>query len=248
MRYDGKLQDKDWAERVEKMRQDFVANVSHELRTPLTVINGFMETMLDQNPPELIPWRDILLQVHGQGQRMEAVVNDLLMLSRLETTPIEEEDYQAVDISALLKQICDVARTLSGDREHEITLICDEEVQIKGFDNELRSAFSNMIYNAVNYTPAGGQIFVKWFAEDGNAHLSVKDTGLGIAAEHIPRLTERFYRVDKARSREQGGTGLGLAIVKHVLMRHHGHLTIHSVEGEGSEFVCVFDNIIKGGQ
>lgn len=251
MRYERKFhhhylsnKDQHWAERVEKMRQDFVANVSHELRTPLTVILGFTEIMLDQNPPELAPWRDILQQMHDQGQRMEALVNDLLLLSRLETSPIEENDYIPVDVGSILQQIGKDAKTLSGDRQHKIHIDADDNLKITGFDNELRSAFSNLIYNAVNYSPDGGDIWVKWYSEEDKACLSVKDTGIGIAKEHIPRLTERFYRVDKARSREQGGTGLGLAIVKHVLMRHHGHLTIKSVEDQGSEFTCIFDKIV----
>lgn len=237
--------DQHWAERVEKMRQDFVANVSHELRTPLTVIIGFMETILDQNPPELAAWRDILQQVHQQGQRMESLVNDLLLLSRLETTPFQENAYEPVDVVSLLEQIQRDAKTLSGERGHEITLTCDTEEGLLGFENELRSAFSNIIYNAVNYTPAKGKIVILWTEQDDQLCLSVKDTGLGIAEEHIPRLTERFYRVDTARSREQGGTGLGLAIVKHVLMRNHGRLLIDSELGQGSEFTCVFEKTVR---
>lgn len=233
--------DQNWAERVEKMRQDFVANVSHELRTPLTVILGFLETLIDQDPPELKPWRNILMQVHGQSQRMESLVNDLLLLSRLETAPLEEAEYEPVDVASMCQRIVNDAKALSGERQHAIQLDVDQSLHLKGFANELQSAFSNLVFNAVNYTPAGGKIEVRWGQSEQGPCFSVKDTGLGIAQEHIPRLTERFYRVDNARSREQGGTGLGLAIVKHVLMRHHGQLFIDSIVGKGSIFRCVFE-------
>lgn len=237
--------DQNWAERVEKMRQDFVANVSHELRTPLTVILGFLEVMIDQNAPELAPWQAILQQIYQQSQRMQSIVDDLLLLSRLETMPLEEAKYSPIDIPDMLERICKDARTLSGARAHQIHLECDESVKLNGIDSEIRSAFSNLVYNAVHYSPDQGNIWVKWSAQEGQARFSVKDTGIGIAAEHIPRITERFYRVDTARSRERGGTGLGLAIVKHVLLRHHAHLEINSVVGQGSEFICVFSPIMS---
>lgn len=238
------LSDKDqlWAERVEKMRQDFVANVSHELRTPLTVILGFVEGMLDSGAPELENWRPILKQIHGQSYRMQSLVNDLLLLSRLETTPLEAKDFYPVDVPSVLKHIIRDAKVLSGERGHVFHLDCEPGIRFNGIENELNSAFSNLIFNAVHYTPAGGQIWVKWFMHANKPCFSVRDTGIGIEPEHIPRITERFYRVDTARSREKGGTGLGLAIVKHVLIRHQGHLDIISEPNQGSEFMCIFDS------
>jgi len=221
------------AERLDAMRRDFVANVSHELRTPLTVVNGFLETLLDAEPP-LDEMRQRHLQLmHEQASRMSRLVEDLLMLSRLETeeTPLADD---VVDVPALVAELEAEARVLSGGR-HEIACSA-EPVRLRGSRDELRSAFGNLVSNAIRYTPSGGRIVLSWREQDDGAVFEVQDSGIGIAAEHLPRLTERFYRVDRSRSRETGGTGLGLAIVKHVLMRHQGRLQIESEEGRGSAF------------
>jgi two-component system phosphate regulon sensor histidine kinase PhoR len=221
------------AERLDAMRRDFVANVSHELRTPLTVVNGFLETLLDAEPP-LDEMRQRHLQLmHEQATRMSRLVEDLLMLSRLEAeeTPLADDE---VDVPALVAEIEAEARALSGGR-HEIASSA-EPIRARGSREELRSAFGNLVSNAIRYTPSGGRITLAWRAEQDGAVFEVKDTGIGIAPEHLPRLTERFYRVDRSRSRETGGTGLGLAIVKHVLMRHQGRLLVESEVGRGSVF------------
>jgi len=221
------------AERLDAMRRDFVANVSHELRTPLTVVNGFLETLLDAQPP-LDEMRQRHLQLmHEQATRMNRLVEDLLMLSRLEAeeTPLADDD---VDMPALVAELEAEARALSGGR-HEIVCIADA-MHVRGSRDELRSAFGNLVSNAIRYTPSGGRIALAWHAQDDGVLFEVKDSGIGIAPEHLPRLTERFYRVDRSRSRETGGTGLGLAIVKHVLMRHQGRLLVESEVGRGSTF------------
>ena len=221
------------AERLDAMRRDFVANVSHELRTPLTVVNGFLETLLDAEPPlDEVRQRHLQL-MHEQASRMGRLVEDLLMLSRLEAgeTPLVDD---LVDVQALVAELDAEARALSGGR-HEIDCRA-EPVRVRGSREELRSAFGNLVSNAVRYTPAGGRIALAWRAQDDGAVFEVRDSGIGIAAEHLPRLTERFYRIDRSRSRETGGTGLGLAIVKHVLMRHQGRLLVESELGRGSSF------------
>jgi two-component system phosphate regulon sensor histidine kinase PhoR len=221
------------AERLDAMRRDFVANVSHELRTPLTVVNGFLETLLDGEPP-LDETRQRHLQLmHEQATRMSRLVEDLLMLSRLEAeeTPLADDE---VDVPALVAELELEARALSGGR-HEIECAA-EPIRARGSRDELRSAFGNLVSNAIRYTPSGGRISLVWRAQDDGAVFEVRDSGIGIAAEHLPRLTERFYRIDRSRSRETGGTGLGLAIVKHVLMRHQGRLQIDSELGLGSTF------------
>jgi len=221
------------SERVDAMRRDFVANVSHELRTPLTVVKGFVETLLEVQPP-LDETRQRHLQLmYEQATRMHRLVEDLLMLSRLEAaeTPLAED---SVDMPALLAELEAEARALSSGR-HVIALEAEGE-GVRGSRDELRSAFSNLVSNAIRYTPAGGRVMMRWHAMDDGIAFEVEDTGIGIAPEHLPRLTERFYRVDRSRSRETGGTGLGLAIVKHVLMRHHGRLIVHSQPGRGSAF------------
>jgi len=221
------------AERLDAMRRDFVANVSHELRTPLTVVSGFVETLLDAEPP-LDELRQRHLQLmHEQATRMSRLVEDLLMLARLETeeTPPADDD---VDVPGLVAELEAEARALSGGR-HEITGSA-EPIRARGSRDELRSAFGNLVSNAIRYTPSGGRIVLSWCGADGGAEFEVRDSGIGIAPEHLPRLTERFYRVDRSRSRETGGTGLGLAIVKHVLVRHQGRLQVESEEGRGSSF------------
>lgn len=223
--------------RLEQVRQDFVANVSHELRTPLTVIGGFLETMQDDEAFNAT-WQRPLLLMSQQTTRMQNIVDDLLLLSRLESE-LETDISEVVSIKDLLIEVCDEARALSAGK-HQIELDIKPPFLINGHQEELRSVFSNLIFNAVNYTHEGGSIIIQWFEGKHDLHFVVHDTGEGIAPEHIPRLTERFYRVDIGRSRSQGGTGLGLAIVKHVLHRHAAKLRIESVVGQGSHFWCDF--------
>jgi two-component system phosphate regulon sensor histidine kinase PhoR len=222
------------SERLDAMRRDFVANVSHELRTPLTVINGFLETLLDSDALLDDVRRRHLQLMHEQAGRMHRLVEDLLTLSRLESgdTPLVEEN---VDLSALARELVDEARALSAGR-HEIAHDIAPGWVVVGNRDELRSALGNLVSNAVRYTPAKGRIVVRMHGDALGCGFAVEDSGIGIAPEHIPRLTERFYRVDKGRSRETGGTGLGLAIVKHVLLRHHAQLDIASQVGLGSTF------------
>lgn len=225
------------SERIEMMRRDFIANASHELRTPLTVVNGFLEIALSQ--PNLEPQTRMahLKLMTEQGQRMQNLVEDMLTLTRLESIdfPLRPEH---VNIHTLLDQILQEARALSAGR-HQIELSIDGP-DIKGSTEELRSAFSNLVSNAVRYTPAHGTIKLCWRLKESGPQFAVKDSGIGIRAEHISRLTERFYRVDKSRSRETQGTGLGLAIVKHVLLRHAAVLAIESVPDQGSTFIVKF--------
>jgi len=224
--------------RLEQMRRDFVANVSHELRSPLTVIRGYVETLVD-NPDEVPEqWRRPLQQIDQQTTRMCRIVDDLLQLSRLESNP-KAAGHTPVAVASMLETIRDDARGLSGE-DLKIHIEADPKVQLAGEYNELYSAFSNLVFNAVQYTPVLKNIYLRWYGDAAGAHLEVEDQGVGIDPEHLPRLTERFYRVDRARSRAVGGTGLGLAIVKHVLMRHDARLQISSVPGEGSTFTCDF--------
>jgi two-component system phosphate regulon sensor histidine kinase PhoR len=226
-------------ERIETMRRDFVANVSHELRTPLTVINGFVETLQDMKNLENDMARRALELMGEQTRRMEGLVNDLLTLSRLENAQntLAEE---VVDVPELLRSLHQEGQSLSSGK-HVLKLELESAAKVQGNTGELRSAFGNLVSNAVRYTPKGGEIFMSWSAlDDGKVVFSVRDSGIGIAPEHIPRLTERFYRVDRSRSRETGGTGLGLAIVKHVVNRHQGNLEIFSEIGKGSTFNIIF--------
>ncbi|WP_396622044.1 phosphate regulon sensor histidine kinase PhoR [Marinobacter sp. W-8] len=224
---------------LEQMRRDFVGNVSHEMRTPLTVISGYLETLVDHGD-ELPPkWRRAINTMAAQASRMEALITDLILLSRIETGEHTVDDT-LTDVDALLNQICHDARALSGDKGHQISVQISDHRLLQGDESQLRSAFSNLVFNAVKYTPAGGAIAVVWSTNRDGAHLSVKDTGIGIDPIHIPRLTERFYRADPSRHKDTGGTGLGLAIVKHVLINHDGNLEIRSKVGDGSEFICHF--------
>ena len=225
------------SERVDSMRRDFVANVSHELRTPLTVIKGFLESMVDGGS-DLSPVRlHHLNLMYEQADRMHRLVEDLLTLSRLESqqTPEVEEE---VDAAQLVAEVADEARTLSAGR-HRISVEA-QKLRLRAGRDELRSAYGNLVSNAVRYTPVGGHITLRCVEQDGGVALQVEDTGIGVAPEDIPRLTERFYRVDKSRSRETGGTGLGLAIVKHVLLRHQARLDVQSELGRGSLFSAWF--------
>ena len=223
-------------ERVDAVRRDFIANVSHELRTPLTVVNGFLETLIDAQSENGTTRQHHLQLMHEQAQRMHRLVEDLLTLSRLESreTPVADE---TVDVRQLVREVADEARALSLGR-HQIDVDLTPGL-VLGSREELRSAFANIVSNAVRYTPDGGVISLAWREDASGGRFEVSDTGLGVAPEDIPRLTERFYRVDKSRSRETGGTGLGLAIVKHVLLRHGGHLEIRSEIGRGSTFSAV---------
>ncbi len=224
-------------ERLEAVRRDFIANVSHELRTPLTVMKGFLETLTDARTSDEKLYRRSLELMTGQAERMQRLVEDLLQLSRLEDSryPLREEP---VDIPALLRSVLLEAEGINRGEHHIATKI--EPVWLLASREEVRSAFSNLVTNAIRYTPPGGEIVVTWKVENGEPVMRVTDNGEGIAPEHIARLTERFYRVDRSRSRASGGTGLGLAIVKHVLQRHQGRLDIESELGGGSTFSCVF--------
>ncbi len=237
------IEDLTQLERLENVRRDFVANVSHEMRTPLTVVQGFLETARDgiadgERPvpsEELIHYLDMALE---HSRRMQHLIEDLLTLSALETgaPPPEEE----VDVTTLLALLREEVQALSGGR-HELVMASSGPLLLLGSSRELHSAFSNLASNAVRYTPAGSRIELHWRADpDGGAVFEVVDQGIGIDARDIPRLTERFYRVDRGRSRDSGGTGLGLAIVKHVLERHQARLEIKSKPGEGSTFAAVF--------
>lgn len=227
-------------EQAEIMRRDFVANVSHEIRTPLTVLAGFIETLqnLDLDKEERTRYLGLMAQ---QSQRMQTLVADLLTLSRLEGSPLPGQGEWTL-AAALLSQCEQEARALADavGKRLDLQFMAAPAVAIGGAPSELQSAFSNLVTNAVRYTPAGGRVEVAVRpAEGGRWELAVRDTGPGIAPEHLPRLTERFYRVDRSRSRETGGTGLGLAIVKHVVQRHGGELKIESTQGVGSTFAIV---------
>jgi two-component system phosphate regulon sensor histidine kinase PhoR len=225
-------------ERAEAMRRDFVANISHELRTPLTVIAGYLEHMRAEPAPDAAELKRQLAIVDEQVGRMQRLVDDLLTLSRLEDEEAQRPAEETFDVRELIYDVSAEGRQLSGGR-HSIT--CEVvPAFLKGSREELHSAFANLVSNAVRYTPAGGRIVLRWNMHEGKGVFSVEDTGIGIAEEHIPRLTERFYRVDRGHSRETGGTGLGLAIVKHVLLRHQANLEIRSVPGGGSTFSAVF--------
>lgn len=226
-------------QRLEQMRRTFVANVSHELRTPVTVLNGYIETLRDINDIASHDLKKHLATMHEQAMRMQRLIDDLLMLSRLETAPARIKE-EVVDVPTLLAGLREQAEVLSGAARHRITLDAQTDLKLLGSREELHSAFMNLINNAVRYTPPEGQITLRWASDDEGARFSVSDTGEGIAPEHIPHLTERFYRVDSARSRASGGTGLGLSIVKHVLLRHYAYLDVQSEPGRGSTFACVF--------
>lgn len=226
-------------EKLEVMRRDFVANVSHELRTPLTVVAGFLETLQDGldslSREEMDRYLTMALEQSG---RMRRLIEDLLTLARLETDappPLEER----VDMVELLADIHHETELLSAER-HQVSLHLESRCDLIGNAKELHSAFANLTSNAVRYTPEGGAVRIRWRETARGGEFSVEDTGIGIDAQHLPRLTERFYRVDRGRSRETGGTGLGLAIVKHILTHHQAELLIDSEPGKGSCFTVVF--------
>lgn len=218
---------------LEGARRNFFANVSHELRTPLTVLQGYLEMMQDQ-PLEGVVREKALITMREQTSRMEGLVRQLLTLSRIEAAPALSLTDK-IDVPLMLRLVEREAQTLSQGR-HQISFMVDPVLQVYGSEEQLRSAMSNLVYNAVNHTPEGTHIQVKWEKVAHGARFSVQDNGPGISPEHLPRLTERFYRVDKARSRQTGGSGLGLAIVKHALTHHDARLSIESVPGKGSCF------------
>jgi len=224
--------------KVNQMHSDFVANVSHELKTPLTVLRGYLEIM--ENNDEL-PKKFVkpLEQMSLQSVRMQLIVSDLLYLAKLENTNSVVK-HELIDVTHIVNTIVETIQPLIEEKHHKLELDIDYSVQITGAQTELHSAFSNLISNAIKYTPENGLIRVHWSHDNNKATFTVRDNGLGIAPQHIDRLTQRFYRVDTDRSRESGGTGLGLAIVKHVLQRHNAELEVSSKEGKGSEFKCIF--------
>lgn len=224
--------------RLERTRQDFIANVSHEMKSPLTVVKGYVENLMD-DPAAVDKWHGPLSQIEQQTDRLCSIVEDLMALSNLEAGPAPKA-LQPVDVAALIRSAISEAKEL-GRNTHRFESDIDDGLLILGAYNELYSAVTNILFNAVSYTGEGGTISVVWRQQaDGTPRFSVTDTGIGIAPQHISRLTERFYRVDQARSRALGGTGLGLAIVKHVLIRHKARLQVASEPGEGSTFVFVF--------
>jgi two-component system phosphate regulon sensor histidine kinase PhoR len=225
------------ASRLEAMRRDFVANVSHELRTPLTVLAGFLETIQDLKL-DAGRVRDYVGLMAPQAERMKHLIDDLLTLSVLEHAPAPPTT-ERVRLGPLLERVRTETMALSG-RRHRVTLDASGGHDLLGAEKEIASAFLNLASNAVRYTPAGGEIRLRWKSDSGGGEFSVQDTGIGIDAEHLPRLTERFYRVDRGRSRETGGTGLGLSIVKHALARHQAVLAIESTPGKGSCFTARF--------
>jgi len=227
------------AEKLDTMRRDFVANVSHELKTPLTVVHGFVETLVDGHVDIASPrGRQVLDLMGAQTQRMLHLIDDLLTLSALEASS-EPAEEAPIDVQALVTSVHDDAVALSAGR-HAIDLRIADPATVYGSEKELRSAFANLVSNAIRYTPQGGRITLAWSRrDDGLGAFTVEDTGIGIEAAHIPRITERFYRVDTSRSRDTGGTGLGLAIVKHVLTRHQATLEVRSEVGRGSRFSAV---------
>ncbi len=224
--------------KLEQMRKDFVANVSHELRTPLTVIRGYVETL--SMTPDMPPvWNKALDQMEQQETGMTALINDLIALSKLETDANEHE-LQPLALQPLLSTIKSDAEALSADKHHQLNLSCDPQLAILGNEKELHSAISNLVFNAVKYSPTESRIDISAEETEQEIRIAICDNGQGIDPIHIPRLTERFYRVDSSRTSATGGTGLGLAIVKHVLLRHKGQLEIESQLGKGSQFTCVF--------
>lgn len=225
-------------ERLDHMRRDFIANVSHELRTPLTVVGGFLETMMDM--PNGVPEasRGYFELMHEQTGRMRALIEDLLMLSQLESGANPQTESE-INVEQLISMIMNEGKLISHQR-HIITADIEHNLNLIGATEELHSAFGNLVTNAIRYTPKGGEIKLSWHLSGDEAVFSVKDTGIGIAQQHVDRLTERFYRVDRSRSRETGGTGLGLSIVKHILTRHQARLEVNSELGHGSVFSAVF--------
>jgi len=225
-------------EQLQQMRRDFVANISHELRTPLTVLSGYVESLLEEGSEDE-RLQHTLRVMQQQTRRMQQLTEDLMLLSRYENNA-QSRKQSVVNVPQLLISLKEQAQVLSGERQHTILLEADPELYLLGESRELDSIFTNLVVNAVNYTPGDGAIRIRWYEDASGAHFEVNDTGIGIASHHIPRLTERFYRVDAGRSRHSGGSGLGLAIVKHAMQRNRGTLRIDSEVGRGSTFICDF--------
>ncbi len=225
--------------RLETARRDFVANASHELRTPLTVLRGYLDMIEPESrgPGPLAPWRMPLNEMRTQSTRMELLISDMLKVAKLESDV--DAKQEVLDVPAVLGRVVEEARAMSMGA-HTIEASVDDELFLFGRETEAQSIFSNLVINAVRYTPPQGRIEVRWSGDAEGAHFSVTDSGIGISDDDIPRLTERFYRVDVGRSRASGGTGLGLSIVKHALQRHEGRLEIQSQLGKGSTFICHF--------
>ena len=228
--------------KLEQMRKDFVANVSHELRTPLTVIRGYIETLAD-SPQLPATWQKMVQQMEQQAQRMTLLINDLITLTKLETDQ-KEPAAAPIALAPMIDSVAADSRVLSGAQGHQIVAEGARDLALVGNERELRSAISNLVINAVNYSPPGSRIEILYDHQPDGAVVRVRDHGIGIDPKHIPRITERFYRVDTSRSVASGGTGLGLAIVKHVLLRHNAELKVHSRLGKGSEFACHFPQSI----
>ena len=229
-------------EKVDAMRRDFIANVSHELRTPLTVVGGFLETLSDMEGAVPAALKTYFAMMEDQTSRMRRIIEDLLTLSTIESN-VEAPDDNEIEMAKLLKIVQNDALGLGqalSKAKHKIHLNADPTLNLNGAQDELQSAFGNLVSNAVRYTPKGGEIFITWNLINEQPVFTVRDTGIGIEQQHIDRLTERFYRVDRGRSRETGGTGLGLSIVKHILIRHQAKLEISSEIGIGSRFSVVF--------
>ena len=225
----------------DKMRKDFIANVSHELRTPLTVISGYLESFeahFEENETFLKP----VQTMQQQSLRMNNLVQDLLVLSKLESETGTDRSKPLLPVPVIIESVINDAKILNSEKNYQIKTDIDSSLMMHGYENEIQSMISNLINNAIRYTPDGSVIQINW-SRNNNKKLvfSVKDNGDGIEEKHLQRLTERFYRVDKGRSRSEGGTGLGLSIVKHIINHHHGKLKIKSKVGEGSQFICSFD-------
>lgn len=228
------------ANRLQQMRKDFVANVSHELRTPLTVISGYLETLSEHGLRDELSWRRAIDQMLSQSRRMEALIRDLTSLSKLESAP-KSAEAEVIEMRPMLEMIREEAHAaVPPDRRVEFSIDCDDGLLLRGNPTEIHSAVTNLVVNAAKYCGNNGNVMIRWYKDRRAAYLEVQDDGQGIEAHHLPRLTERFYRVDKSRSLETGGTGLGLAIVKHVLLHHQAELRIDSAPGKGSTFSCVF--------
>ncbi|GAB3683136.1 phosphate regulon sensor histidine kinase PhoR [Salinisphaera aquimarina] len=227
--------------RLEHTRRDFVANASHELRTPLTVLRGYLEMMEEETADSeaLAGWKAPIHEMGEQSRRMNRIIESLLKLARVEAEGLQQRQ-ERVDVPAMITSLVEDIRRAAAGAEHAVSVDLEAGLSLYGRASELESVFSNLLSNAVRYTPAEGEIHVRWWSDDAGACFSVSDNGPGIDATHLPRLTERFYRVDPGRKASSGGTGLGLAIVKHCLEHHEGELAIDSTPGEGSTFTCRF--------
>ena len=225
-------------DKIDVMRRDFIANVSHELRTPLTVVGGFLETLLDMEGAIPDNTRNYFNMMQDQTTRMKLLIDDLLVLSQIESNAQAPEE-STIEVQPLINMLCNDVKGLSLGK-HTVTTDIDPQLNLTGALNEIQSAFSNLVSNAIRYSPEGGNIHIQWAIKNGVAVFSVSDQGIGIEDHHLDRLTERFYRVDRGRSRLSGGTGLGLSIVKHILTRHQAKLDIQSKVGFGSTFSVIF--------